>query len=180
MSYNKFFANKVKYRGMTFDSQQELERYISLKAAEVRGDVGQIHRQVQLTVSPAVVRTTIVQLKTKTKVKTKTLSVTRHYTADFVYRDNKKHRIVIEDVKSKYTATLKDYALRRHMLLQMIQEHERNKRLWRYPKIEKPDIGYIPVMLNREVFIFRECTVLKDSFKVKDYEVDDPKIIPIK
>lgn len=169
---NKFFANKVKYQGMTFDSEQELDRYIALKAMEIRGEVSRIHRQVKLTISPAVVRTEFIQMKTKIKEKRTVIQPARHYTADFVYRDNVKECIVIEDVKSSYTATLKDYILRRHLLLLKIQKHEREKKLARYQDCEDKRLRWKWVDLHRETFIFRECKVLKDDFETKDWELN--------
>lgn len=148
----KYFSRKTEYRGEFFDSKQELTRYIELKAAEARGEVGQIHRQVRFLIIPQVYGWKEIRLKTKTKTVRYTKELPAYYTADFVYREGRS--IVIEDVKSPYTARLKDYVLRRKLMVAKITRHN-IRAAWRLDE--------------RQPFVFREAEVRKNKTITKDY-----------
>lgn len=124
-----------------------MERYIELRCMEIRGEVGQIHRQVRFTIIPPVYGWKTKQLKTKVKSTRYIREHAAYYTADFVYRDG--DRIIIEDVKSSYTAKLKDYVLRRKLMLQIIERH--NKARW-----------------DSSEFVFREVMVTKGKTNTRD------------
>lgn len=143
----KYFSHKATYQGMTFDSRQEMERYIELRCKEIRGEVGQIHRQVRFTIIPSVWGWKTRRLKTKVKNVRYLRERAAYYTADFVYREG--DRIIIEDVKSAYTAQLKDYVLRRKLMVQIIERH--NKGRW-----------------GSAEFVFREAEVTKGETKTRD------------
>ena len=144
----KITKRKYSHNGMSFDSRDELERYMDLCCREIRGEVSSIHRQVRFVVVPRLSKTVEVRLKTRTKHVERVMERAHHYTCDFVYIDNLKDVAVIEDVKSRYTSRFRDYALRRANMLQRISLH--NSRRGRRP------------------FVFRECIVEKDRFITKD------------
>lgn len=85
---SKFHAKKTTVDGITFDSRKEADRYLTLKAMEEEGLIGNLRRQVRYELVPA-------------------FDVNgRHcrpvfYVADFVYVENGK--TVVEDVKGVRT-----------------------------------------------------------------------------
>lgn len=84
----KYHAKKTTVDGITFDSRKEADRYLTLKAMEEEGLIGDLRRQVRYELVPA-------------------FDVDgRHYrpvsyVADFVYAENGK--TVVEDVKGMRT-----------------------------------------------------------------------------
>lgn len=76
---NKFNAKRGEYNGMKFDSKGELQRYLFLKAAQERGEISNLKRQVPY----------------KMAVKGKLICT---YKADHVYTDTNGNEI-IEDFK---------------------------------------------------------------------------------
>lgn len=49
---SKYFARKVTFQGMKFDSQGELNRWLELQAREQAGEISGLERQVRLTLQP--------------------------------------------------------------------------------------------------------------------------------
>lgn len=145
----KYFSKKCKYQGMTFDSRQEMERYIELRCMEIRGEVGQIHRQVRFMIIKPTYGWRQVRLKTKVKEVLYVREKAAYYTADFVYREGS--RIIIEDVKSAYTAKLPDYVLRRKIMVKCLDERNAAR--------VDPSHAY---------FVFREAEVTKGKTKTRD------------
>ena len=85
---NKYNARKVKFDGMSFDSQKEADRWFVLKLMERRGEICELRRQVKFVLVPF----QRVEIDGET-VKEQELA----YIADFVYRRD--GRTVVEDVK---------------------------------------------------------------------------------
>ena len=112
---NKFFAHKVEYRGIIFDSTLERDRYIFLTDAQRRGVIRNLRRQVKYEIIPKQTHIVATQLKTKVRYDERVLENNAEYTADFVY--NIGDREVVEDTKSEYTRMEKDYVLRRKLML---------------------------------------------------------------
>lgn len=85
---SKYHAKKATVDGITFDSRKEADRYLTLKAMEEEGLIGDLRRQVRYELVPA-------------------FDVDgRHYrpvfyVADFVYVEDGK--TVVEDVKGMKT-----------------------------------------------------------------------------
>lgn len=115
MGFNKFFARKVEYNGIKFDSTLERDRYIFLSDAEKRGLIKNLRRQVVFEIIPKQTHTVAKQLKTKVRYEERVLESNAEYTADFVYTLG--DREVVEDTKSTYTRKEADYVLRRKLLL---------------------------------------------------------------
>lgn len=115
MGFNKFFARKVEYNGIKFDSTLERDRYIFLSDAEKRGLIKNLRRQVEFIIIPKQTHIVVKQLKTKIKYEERVLESEAKYTADFTYTLG--DRVVVEDTKSQYTRKEADYVLRRKLLL---------------------------------------------------------------
>lgn len=79
MKKNKFNARRCEYKGMKFDSKGELQRYLFLLAAQERGEISNLKRQVpyKMVVNGALICT---------------------YKADHVYKDANRIEVV-EDFK---------------------------------------------------------------------------------
>lgn len=103
---NKFNAVKEKVGGIEFDSKTEAKRYRELVMRVRAGEIK------DLEVQPVYVLVKSVKFSGDAKAKP-----AMRYTADFRYYDIKKGEVVVEDVKSKATAKLTDYKMRRHMML---------------------------------------------------------------
>ena len=103
---NKFGAVKVVIDGIKFDSTTEGNRYEELKKEVLAGLIK------DLEVQPVFILAKSVKFSGDKKA-----TPAMRYTADFRYYDIKKDKVVVEDVKSKATAKLTDYRMRRHMML---------------------------------------------------------------
>ena len=118
----KYFSKKIRNEHGVFDSKAEYNRYLMLKSQEDAGIISDLKRQVRFEIIPKLIRTDEVQLKTKTKSVERVEERPAHYTCDFAYIDyNGKN--IIEDLKSKYTSTLKDYNLRKKLMKHLIFKH---------------------------------------------------------
>lgn len=142
----KIFNKKTNYKGITFDSSDEVERYIDLQCRELRGEISQIRLQVRFCIIGKQQVNTVVHLKRKDKTVTKTQERAAYYTCDFMYREGE--HIVIEDVKSRYTGAMRDYVLRRKLMVQKINIHNARRGVRR--------------------FIFRESLNCRSGFKTTD------------
>lgn len=103
---NKFNAVKVVIDGIKFDSITEGNRYEELKVLVRAGLIK------DLEVQPVFILVKSVKFSGDKKA-----TPAMRYTADFRYYDIKKGKVIVEDVKSKATAKLTDYRMRRHMML---------------------------------------------------------------
>ena len=103
---NKFNAVKKTVDGIKFDSTRESKRYEELLMRVRAGEIK------DLEVQPVFILVKSVKFKGDKKT-----TPAMRYTADFRYYDIKKGEVVVEDVKSKATAKLTDYRMRRHMML---------------------------------------------------------------
>ena len=124
---NKYHAEKVTFRGETFDSRKELKRYLYLQQLQRDGVIGQLHRQVRFMIIPPTSVWETVQYAKKTVLKPRLIERAAYYTCDFVYRENGK--IVIEDVKSAATKSKQDYILRRKLIVKRIVEHNQQRNI---------------------------------------------------
>lgn len=107
----KYHQRKRIWKGMTFDSTLERNRYIRLQAAVQEGVISELRRQVRFELVPAQYEDVEVQLKTKTKIVTKCVERPVAYIADFTYR--KGDGYVIEDTKGFRTP---DYIIKRKIM----------------------------------------------------------------
>lgn len=100
MSYRKYRNRKVTYRGQTFDSKKEAERYIYLRQLEKNGVISDLKQQVKYVLIPAQYEPTgeyYTRGARKGEPKMKLAERECSYVADFVY--TKDGKTVVEDVK---------------------------------------------------------------------------------
>lgn len=115
------FKHKVTYKGIEFDSRDEMNRYIELCDMQSKGLIYGLRRQYSFVLIPRQSKMVVKHLKTKDKTVEKFLENPAIYTCDFMYLENGVY--VVEDVKSAFTRTEKDYVLRRKLMVRKIQEH---------------------------------------------------------
>lgn len=115
------FKHKVIYKEIEFDSRDEMMRYIELCDLQRKGVISGLRRQYSFELIPRQSKMVVKHLKTKDKTVEKFLENPAIYTCDFMYMENGAY--VVEDVKSTFTRTEKDYVLRRKLMVQKIQEH---------------------------------------------------------
>ena len=120
-STNKFGARKTVYNGITFDSTVERDRYRYLYYQQQRGEISGLRLQVRFLIIPKLTRIVEIQLKTKIRYEERVVEMASHYTADFVYREGDFY--VMEDVKNAYSQEIRDYPLRRKLMMQKIAVH---------------------------------------------------------
>ena len=101
MVLNKYHNTKIIIDGIKFDSKKEGNRYKELKLLEKAGIIDNLKLQVPFEVQPSF------------KYKNKTISAIT-YIADFVYFDNEKNKMIIEDTKGMKTEV---YKLKRKMMM---------------------------------------------------------------
>lgn len=93
---SKFKSSPVVVDGRRFDSKREAKRWQALKAELIAGRISGLRCQVRFPLKINGVKVAV-------------------YCADFVYvRDN---RLIVEDVKSAFTAKLPVYRLKKKMML---------------------------------------------------------------
>lgn len=105
---NKYHAEKA-YRntnGRTerFDSRKEARRFDDLRLLERAGQIHDLQRQVRFVLIPA-----------QRDAKGKLIERQCAYVADFVYTQNGYK--IVEDTKSAATRKLKDYVIKRKLML---------------------------------------------------------------
>lgn len=110
----KYNNTKVEYNGIKFDSKKEMQRYIVLKDAEIRGVISNLELQVKYELIPAVKEEYVEHLKTKDKIKTRTLQLPITYTCDFRYFKN--GELIVEDVKASPKMLPKEFVLKEKMM----------------------------------------------------------------
>lgn len=115
-SKNKYFSQKVKVGGNTFDSQKEYRRFCELSLLLKAGAITDLQRQVKFVLIPAQYETFERYGKNGKRLKDgqRLLEKECSYYADFVYMENGKK--VVEDTKSEATKT-KDYKIKRKLML---------------------------------------------------------------
>lgn len=115
------FKRKVTYKGIEFDSKDEMMRYIELCDMQSKGVISGLRRQYSFVLIPRQSKIVVKHLKTKDKMVEKFLENPAIYTCDFMYKEGGVY--VIEDVKSLFTRMERDYPLRRKLMVQKILAH---------------------------------------------------------
>lgn len=118
---NKFGARTTIYNGIKFDSTVERDRYRYLEFQQQRGEISGLRLQTQFLIIPRTTKLIPVQLKTKVRYDVRVVEMAAHYTSDFIYFEKGKY--VMEDVKNDYSQEIRDYPLRRKLMVRKIQEH---------------------------------------------------------
>lgn len=101
---SKYGNRKTVIDGQEFDSKHEAERWIELRYMERAGLIYELQRQVPFVLIPT----------QRDEVTGKLLEKETKYYADFVYRDRKTHRLIVEDAKGVKTEA---YRLKRKLML---------------------------------------------------------------
>lgn len=120
-STNKFGAKKSNYGGMVFDSNVERDRFRYLEYQQRMGEISNLHRQVRFLIIPKITKMVPTKLKTKVRYDERTVELPAYYTSDFCYIENGKY--VMEDVKNAYSQDIRDYPLRRKLMVHKIKKH---------------------------------------------------------
>ena len=126
---NKYGASKVVFKGITFDSRYERDRYIYLCHLQKQGKISGLRLQQGFRIIKKVIKLIPVQLKTKVRWDERVVEQEARYHCDFLYKEDGK--VIVEEFKSKMTAELPDYILRRKLMVNKIYDH--NKRDGRTP-----------------------------------------------
>lgn len=96
----KYFSKKITINGITYDSKAESRRHGELR---LNPDINELESQKKFVLLD----------KFKDKQGKTERAIT--YKCDFFYFDNSVQSYVVEDVKSSYTAKIKDYIIKRKM-----------------------------------------------------------------
>lgn len=116
------FKHKVTYKGIEFDSKDEMNRFIDLESKQAHGLISGLRRQYAFELIPRQSKKVVKHLKTKDKVVDQFLENRVIYTCDFLYLENGVY--VCEDTKSWFSRSqADDYPLRRKLMVQKIQSH---------------------------------------------------------
>lgn len=146
----RVFQKKVTYEGKVFDSKDEAAFYRLLKDDR---SVNHIHTQVRFNVIKPVWMMVPKQLKTKIRYDKRLLIGGHNYTADFVFLEGEK--IVVCDVKSKYTASLREFGITMKAMIRKLLNHNAQKRK------------------SQRKFIFRKAVNNKGSWTIHEYPPED-------
>lgn len=120
-STNKFGARKSVYKGIEFDSTVERQRYVYLEYQQKIGEISGLRLQTRFEIISRTTKIVPTQLKTKIRYDERVVEMAANYTADFVYIENGVY--VMEDVKNDYSQEIRDYPLRRKLMIKKIQAH---------------------------------------------------------
>lgn len=118
---NKYGASKVVFKGITFDSRYERDRFIYLSHLQKQGKISNLRLQQGFKIIKKVIKLIPKQLKTKVRYDEKVVEKEARYHCDFLYKEDGK--IIVEEFKSKMTAELPDYILRRKLMVNKIYDH---------------------------------------------------------
>lgn len=108
----KYGNRKVTFKGETFDSARERDRYIYLLEQEGRGNIMYLRRQVAYELVPEITESVEVQLKTKTKTVVKVVQRAVTYRCDFEYVRCSDGATIVEDVKICPALIPKEYVIK--------------------------------------------------------------------
>lgn len=102
-----------------FDSEIEYARYIFLRSKSERGEIKNLHRQVEYELIPKQTETIIKHLKTKDKEEVRVVERPCVYRADFVY--DRGQETIVEDVKGstnpKFSTATQDFKIKKKLML---------------------------------------------------------------
>ena len=116
----KYNSKKVTIDGIAFQSTKEGHRYSELKLLERAGEIKDLKMQVPFELVPALCEPNTIGKRGEIK-KGKTIENSVVYNADFVYFDNRKQQMIVEDSKGCRT---KDYIIKRKLMKQLYSQFE--------------------------------------------------------
>lgn len=133
-SNNKYLNTRVQYRGIWFDSTKERDRYIYLCSLQRQGKILSLRLKTGFLLIPKLTKTVEIPLKTKVRYEERVVEEEAGYHNDFTYIENGVY--VCEEFKSEETAKLKDYVLRRKLMMQKIRTHnEKGRSQWIFREV---------------------------------------------
>ena len=101
---SKYKNKKVVYKDMKFDSKKEYLRYLVLEDMQRKGEISGLQMQVPFVLVPPFQLNNIKYKGTK-------------YVCDFMYRDTKTNRQVVEDVKGSKETLTQVYLIKKKLFL---------------------------------------------------------------
>jgi hypothetical protein len=142
---NKYKAKKAVFKGQSFDSRKEMQRYMLLLHLQKKGKISGLRRQVGFTIIKKVVKLVPVQLKKKVRLEQRVVEQEARYHCDMLYEENGK--IIVEEFKSEMTAELPDYVLRRKLMVNKIYDHNErpNRKQWVFREVVYDKKGNITI-----------------------------------
>ncbi len=149
---------QVKYTapdGTVYDSREE---YLYHQILQADSNVSSIRRQVKLEVTPSIYMRVPKQLKTKIRYDRRLMVAGHSYKPDFIFRQG--GRIIVCDVKSKYTSGLREFRITMKAIIRKIMAHNRKRH------------GGTAVMVFREAIHQR-----RNEWKIVDYPPEGCTII---
>ena len=110
---NKYSNQKVQYDGKVFDSKREGRRYMQLKILERAGEIEDLQCQVPFELIPAQYEPDTIG-KRGGIIKGKCIERAVVYYADFVYKDKRTGKTIVEDAKGMRTDV---YRIKKKLML---------------------------------------------------------------
>lgn len=141
--------------GTEYDSREEYLYHQILLADQ---EVSCIHRQVKLTIFKSIYMYVPKQLKTKVRYDRRLMVSGHSYKPDFIFWERGK--LIVCDVKSKYTHSLREFRITAKGIINRIVEHNKKRH------------GGEPFMVFREAI-----HVKKNEWKIIDYPPDGCSVI---
>lgn len=133
--------------GTEYDSREE---YLYHQIIIADNNVSCIHRQVKLTIFPAIYMRVPKQLKIKVRFDKRTMINGHSYKPDFIFFEG--DRLIVCDVKSRYTHSLREFRITAKAVINKIAAHNIKRH------------GGHPVV------VFREAIYIKrNEWKIVDY-----------
>ncbi len=120
---NKYYNKKVIYKGVEFDSTHERDYYIRLLDLQRIGKISGLRLQTPFQLISRTVKLVPRQLKTKIRYDKRVVEKAAEYHNDFTYKNLEDGKYYSVEYKSSMTAKLKDYILRRKLMVKKIYEH---------------------------------------------------------
>lgn len=141
--------------GSVYDSREEYQYLLILKADK---RVSCIHRQVKMNIHPAIYMMVPKPSKRKQRYVTRTLVKAHTYKPDYIFWEG--DRLIVCDVKSDYTRTLREFRITAKGVIAKIIEHNRKRHN------------------GNAVVVFREAVSLgRGKWRIIDYPPEDCRII---
>ncbi len=145
----------VSPEGVEYDSREEYKYHCVLLSDE---RVSCIHRQVKLTISSAIRMRIRKPLKKKVRYIERTLINAHCYKPDFIFWED--GRLVVCDVKSTYTRSLREFRITAKGVIAKIVAHNRKRHD------------------GKSVMVFREAVSLgRDRWRIIDYPPVDAEVV---
>lgn len=143
----RVMQHKYTADGAEYDSREE---YLYHKILLASSDATCIHRQVKLSIFPSIYMVVPKQLKTKIRYDKRLLISGHGYKPDFIFFEGDK--IIVCDVKSKYTHSLREFRITAKGIINKIIAHNKKRH------------GGKPVVVFREAIHIK-----KNEWKIIDY-----------